>query len=46
MNSKLIDKIKKMFALANDAGAAKGEAENAMRMANKMMERHKYYNQV
>jgi len=40
VNSKLIDKIKKMFALANDAGAAKGEAENAMRMANKMMERH------
>lgn len=40
MNQKIIDRIKKMFALANDDGAAAGEAENAMRMANKLMERH------
>lgn len=39
-NEKIINKIKKMFALANDDGAAQGEAENAMRMANKMMEKH------
>lgn len=41
MNTKLIEKIKKMFALANCAGASPGEAENAMRMANKLMEKHK-----
>ena len=40
MNDKIIERIKKMFALANDAGAAAGEAENAMRMANNLMERH------
>ena len=40
MNEKIINKIKKMFALANDEGAAQGEAENAMRMANKLMEKH------
>lgn len=40
MNDKIIERIKKMFALANDDGAAAGEAENAMRMANKLMERH------
>lgn len=40
MNNKLIEKIKKMFALANCEGAAPGEADNAMRMANKLMEKH------
>lgn len=40
MEQKLIDKIKKMFALANDEGAAPGEIENALRMANKLMEKH------
>ena len=40
MNEKIINKIKKMFALANNEGAAPGEAENAMRMANKLMEKH------
>ena len=40
MDKKLIERIKKMFALANDKGAAEGEAENAMRMANKLMEKH------
>ena len=40
MEQKLIERIKKMFALANNEGAAPGEAENAMRMANKLMEKH------
>lgn len=40
MNDKLINRIKKMFNLANDPGAAKGEAENAMRMANRLLEKH------
>ena len=40
MDKKLIERIKKMFALANCEGAAEGEAENAMRMANKLMEKY------
>jgi len=40
MEQKIIDRIKKMFALANCEGAAPGEAENAMRMANRLMEKH------
>lgn len=40
MNEKIINKIRKMFALANNEGAAPGEAENAMRMANNLMEKH------
>jgi len=40
MEQKIIERIKKMFALANDKGAAKGEADNAMRMATKLLERH------
>lgn len=40
MNEKIINRIKKMFALANDEGAAEGEAENAMRMANKLLEKY------
>ena len=39
-NNKIIEKIKKMFALANNAGATEGEADNAMRMANKLLEKH------
>ena len=40
MEQKIIDKIRKMFALANNAGATKGESDNAMRMANKLLEKH------
>lgn len=40
MNERLLERIKKMFTLANDPGAAEGEAENAMRMANKLLEKH------
>ena len=40
MNDKIIERIKKMFALATNEGAAPGEAENAMRMANKLMEKY------
>jgi len=40
MNERLINKIKKMFELANNAGATEGEADNAMRMANKLLEKH------
>ncbi len=40
MENKLIEKIKKMFAMANHANSNPGEAENAMRMANKLMEKH------
>lgn len=40
MNDKIISRIKKMFALANNTGATDGEAENAMRMANKMLEKY------
>lgn len=44
MDDKIINRIKKMFALANNEGAAKGEAENAMRMANKLMEKYELRN--
>lgn len=40
MEERLIEKIKKLFALANNEGAAPNEAENALRMANKLMEKH------
>ena len=40
MDKKIIERIKKMFTLANDKGASLGEAENAFRMANKLMEKH------
>lgn len=32
--SKVLDRVKKMLALANDAGASEGERDNAMRMAH------------
>lgn len=34
---KVIDRIRKMLALANDAGASEGERDNAMRMAHNTM---------
>jgi len=37
---KVIDKIKKLFALANCEGASKNEAETALRMANKLLDKH------
>lgn len=40
MSKRIIDKIRKLFVLANNAGAADNEAETAMRMANKMLEMH------
>ena len=40
MNQKIIERIKKMFALANNAGSTEGEADNAMRMATKLLEKH------
>lgn len=40
MNDKIIEKIKKLFALANNEGATLNEAENAMRMARKLLDKH------
>jgi len=37
---KVIDKIKKLFALANCESASKNEAETALRMANKLLDKH------
>ena len=34
---KALDKIRKMFALANDAGAHEGEIENALKFAQRLM---------
>lgn len=34
MNERIIERIRKMLALANDAGATEGERDNAMRMAH------------
>jgi len=39
-NERLIEKIKKLFALADNAGATSNEAETAMRMANKLLDKH------
>ena len=37
---KIISKIKKLFALAGDEGAAENEAATALRMANNMLEKY------
>ena len=37
---KILNRIKKMLALANDAGATEGERDNAMRMAYNLMAKH------
>lgn len=39
-NDRIIEKIKKLFALAKCDGAMGAEAENAMRMAQKLLEKH------
>jgi len=38
--NRIIDKIRKLFALANDKGATGAESENALRMANAMLSKH------
>lgn len=40
MSTKILDKVKKMLALANDAGATEGERDNAMRMAYNLLAKH------
>lgn len=40
MEDKIINRIKKMLALANDAGATEGERDNAMRMAYNLLAKH------
>ena len=39
-NERLIDKIRKLFALANCEGATENEAATALRMANKLLDKH------
>lgn len=36
----IIEKIKKLLALANDAGASEGERDNALRMAHGLLAKH------
>ena len=43
-HEKVIEKIKKLFALANCEGASENEAETAMRMANKLLDKHSLSN--
>jgi len=38
--SKVLEKVRKMMALANDAGASEGERDNAMRMAFALLTKH------
>lgn len=38
--NKIIEKIRKLFALASNGGATGAESENAMRMANAMLAKH------
>lgn len=38
--TRIIDRVRKMLALANDAGATEGERENAIRMAHKILAKH------
>lgn len=37
---RMIEKIKKLFALADDENSQGNESENALRMANKLLEKH------
>lgn len=39
-NEKILTKIKKMLALANDLAASEGERDNALRMAYKLLAKH------
>lgn len=38
--NKILDRVKKMLALANDAAATEGERDNAMRMAYNLLAKH------
>ena len=38
--NRIIEKIRKLFALANGKGTSGNEAENALRMANKLLAKH------
>lgn len=40
MNDKILDRVRKLLALANDAAASEGERENAIRMAHGMLLKH------
>lgn len=40
MNDRVISRIRKMIALANDAGATEGERDNALRMAHATLVKH------
>jgi hypothetical protein len=39
-NSRLIARVRKMLALANDEGASQGERDNALRMAHAVLAKH------
>lgn len=36
----ILEKVRKLFALANDSGASEGEIENALKMAQRLMMKH------
>lgn len=40
MSHPILDKVKKLLALANDAGASEGERDNALRMAHGLLAKH------
>lgn len=40
MTDKIIDRVKKMMALANDAGATEGERDNALRMSYNLLAKY------
>jgi hypothetical protein len=39
-DERILDKVKKLLALANDAGASEGERDNALRMAHGLLAKH------
>lgn len=39
-SKQVLDKIRKLLSLANDPSASQGEVENAMKMANTLMQKH------
>ena len=40
MSHPILDKVKKLLALANDSGASEGERDNALRMAHGLLAKH------
>ena len=40
MNNPILEKVKKLLALANNSGASEGERENALRMASGLLAKH------